>query len=308
MIAGYAVPDFVSDFWHYFIAGITIVSIIAIAWFLRSQTTRKLAPGEKAELMEHAWDGDLQELNNPLPRWWLYGFWGLIALSVIYLILYPGLGKFAGTWNWSSANQFQSEKERLDAAFQKEFEPFRNLDVMAVAADPTAMEMGKRLYLTYCMQCHGSAGQGSRDFPALTDRLWLFGGDPDSIRASIASGRLAEMPANMLGDEASSREVAHHVLALGGKPHDAALAAAGKDKYAACAGCHGEDGKGMPAASFPDLTDDAWMYGGSAEEIVASIVQGRKGGMPAFQEMLGDDKIHLLTAYVWGMGRESPAQ
>jgi len=309
MIAGYAVPDFVSDFWHYFIAVITIVSIIAVAWILKSQTTRKLAPGEKAEVLEHAWDGDLQELNNPLPRWWLNLFWILIAFGVLYLILYPGLGKFAGVWNWSSATQFQSEKDRLDAAFQKEFEPFRDLDVIAVAANPTAMDMGKRLYLTYCMQCHGSAGQGSRDFPNLTDNLWLFGGDPDSIRASIAGGRLAEMPANMLGDEESAREVAHHVLALGGKPHDAGLASAGKEKYAVCAGCHGDDGTGMPAASFPNLTDDAWMYGGSVDEIVASIVLGRKGGMPAFQELLGDDKIHLLTAYVWGMGGgEKPAQ
>ncbi|TCJ16292.1 cytochrome-c oxidase, cbb3-type subunit III [Parasulfuritortus cantonensis] len=309
MIAGYAVPDFVSDFWHFYIAGITIVSIIAVMWFLKAQTTQKLAPGEKAELMEHAWDGDLQEFNNPLPRWWLYGFWGLIVFSIIYLVLYPGLGKFAGVWNWSSATQYSEEKSRVDAEFDKVLEPFKGKDIMAVAADPTAKEMGQRLYLTYCMQCHGSNAQGDgKNFPNLTDGQWLFGGDPDSIQASISGGRLGEMPANLLGDEQSAKEVANYVLSLGGKPHDAALAAAGQAKFAACAGCHGEDGKGMAAAGFPNLTDDAWLYGGSEAAIEESIIKGRKGGMPAFQDMLGDAKVHLLTAYVWGLGGgEKPA-
>lgn len=303
MIAGYAVPDFVNDFWHFYIAGVTVVSIIFVMWFLQSQTTRKLAPGEKAETLEHAWDGDLQELNNPLPRWWLYGFWFLIAFSVLYLILYPGLGKFEGIWNWSSASQYSDEKSRIDAEFNKVLEPFLDQDVMTVSANSTAKEMGQRLYLTYCMQCHGTNAQGdNKNFPNLADGQWLFGGDPDAVKASIAGGRLGEMPANMLGDEASAREVANYVLSLGGKPHDAALAAAGQAKYAACAGCHGDNGKGMAPAGFPDLTDDAWQYGGSEAAIVESIVKGRKGGMPAFQEMLGDAKVHLLSAYVWGLG------
>lgn len=304
MIAGYAVPDFISEFWHFYIAGITIISIIWVMWFLKGQTTRKLAPGEQAELMAPTWDGDLQELNNPLPRWWLYMFWFLIVFSIIYLVLYPGLGKFAGVWNWSSADQFQSEKDRLDAAFNAEFEPFRNMDVMAVAADPKAKEMGQRLYLTYCSQCHGSGGQGSKDFPNLTDAHWLFGGDAESVKTSIAAGRLGVMPpmGDAVGGEAGAKEVANYVLSLAGKPHDAGLAAAGKDKYAACAGCHGENGKGMPEANFPNLTDNAWMYGDTEGAIIESIVKGRNGGMPAFQDKLGNDKIHLLAAYVWGMG------
>lgn len=303
MVAGYAVPDFVSDFWHFYVAGVTIVSIIGVIWFLKSHTMNPLAPGEKAELMEHAWDGDLQEFNNPLPRWWLYGFWFLIIFSIIYLVLYPGLGKFAGVFGWTSAAQYSDEKTRIDAEFNKVLEPFLAEDVKTVAADPTAKEMGQRLYLTYCMQCHGSNAQGDgKNFPNLADGQWLFGGDADSVKASIAGGRLGEMPAGLVGDEQSAKEVANYVLALGGKPHDAALAAAGQPKYAACAGCHGEDGKGMAAAGFPDLTDDAWQYGGSEVAITESIMKGRKGGMPAFQDMLGDAKIQLLTAYVWGLG------
>lgn len=301
MIAGYAIPDFISEFWHYYIAALTIFGILFSLWILYSQTTRKLAPGEQAETLAPTWDGDLQELNNPLPRWWLYLFYLLIAFGVIYLALYPGLGKFSGSWNWSSADQYQQEKARVDAEFNKVLEPFLGQDVMTVAADPTAKEMGQRLFLTYCSQCHGSGGQGSRDFPNLTDAEWLWGGDPEAIKASISNGFTAEMPANMLGDEQSAKEVANYVLALGGKPHDAALAAVGKDKYAACAGCHGEDGQGIPAAGFPNLVDDAWRFGGSEAAIVESIVKGRKGGMPG-QSHLGEAKIHLLTAYVWGLG------
>jgi cytochrome c oxidase cbb3-type subunit 3 len=303
MIAGYAVPDFVSDFWHFYIAAITVVSIIGVMWFLKAQTTQKLAPGEKAEIIDHAWDGDLQEFNNPLPRWWLYGFWFLIVFSIVYLVLYPGLGKFAGVWNWSSADAYNQEKARVDAEFNKVLEPFLGQDVMTVAADPTAKEMGQRLYLTYCMQCHGSNAQGDgKNFPNLADGQWLFGGDADAIKASIGQGRVGEMPANLVGDEASAKEVANYVLSLGGKPHDAALAAAGQAKYAACAGCHGDNGKGNAAAGFPDLTDAAWMYGDSEAAITESIVKGRKGGMPSFQALLGDAKIHLLSAYVWGLG------
>ncbi|MBM4181415.1 MAG: cytochrome-c oxidase, cbb3-type subunit III [Betaproteobacteria bacterium] len=301
MIAGYAVPDFISDFWHYYIAALTILGILFSLWILYSQTTEKLAPGQQAEVLHPTWDGDLQELNNPLPRWWMWLFYALVAFGIIYLVLYPGMGKFAGVWNWSSADAYKQEKERVDAEFNKVFQPFLGQDIMSVAADPKAQEMGKRLYLTYCSQCHGSDAQGARGFPNLTDAQWLFGGTPDEVKASIADGRVGEMPGGLAGDEQGAKEVAHYVLALGGKPHDAALAAVGKEKYAACAGCHGEDGKGNNAAGFPNIVDDAWQYGGSEAAIIESIVKGRKGGMPA-QAHLGEAKVHLLAAYVWGLG------
>lgn len=301
MIAGYAIPDFVSDFWHYYIAALTIGGILFSLWVLSSQTTKKLAPGQQAELMAPTWDDDLQELNNPLPRWWMWMFYGLIVFGIIYLVLYPGVGRFEGIWNWSSAKEYQEEKERIDAKFNAVLQPFMGQDIMAVAANEDARKMGENLFLTYCSQCHGSDAQGARGFPNLADNQWLFGGTPDDIRASIADGRIAEMPGGMAGDEQSAREIANYVLSMGGKPHDAALAAAGKDKYAVCAGCHGEDGTGMPAASFPNIVDDAWQYGGSEAAIIESIVKGRKGGMPA-QAHLGEAKIHLLTAYVWGLG------
>ena len=303
MIDGYAVPDFISDFWHYYIAAITAAGILFSLWLLKSQSSVKpLAPGETAELMHPVWDGDLQELNNPLPRWWMWMFYMLILFGIVYLVLYPGMGKFAGTLGWSSAQEWTDEKTRVDAEFDKVFQPFAGKDLMAVAADPTAKQMGEHLYLTYCSQCHGSSGQGGSGFPNLTDNQWLFGGTPEDVKSSIANGRIAEMPGGLAGDEQGAKEVANYVLSLGGKPHDAALAAVGKEKYAACAGCHGEDGKGMAAAGFPNITDDAWQYGGTEAAITESIVKGRKGGMPAQLEMLGENKVHLLSAYVWGLG------
>jgi cytochrome c oxidase cbb3-type subunit 3 len=311
MIAGYAVPDF-SNAWGYYITALTIAGILFSLWILWSHTTKQLGEGEEAELMAPTWDGDLQELNNPLPRWWMFLFYGLIAFAIIYLVLYPGLGKFAGIENWSSASQYEAEKARVDAKFDAVMQPFMKEDIMTVAADPTARKMGENLFLTYCSQCHGSDAKGSKGFPNLTDKLWLFGGTPDEIKTSIANGHTAQMPGGLAGDEQSAKELANYVLSLGGKPHDAALAAAGKDKFAVCAGCHGADGKGMVAAGFPNLTDDAWQYGGTESAIEESIIKGRKGGMPAQSQAMGgllsDAKIHLLTAYVWGQGGgEQPA-
>lgn len=302
MLAGYAVPDFVSEFWHYYIAAIVIGGILFNLWVLSSQTTKKLEVGEQAELMAPTWDGDLQELNNPLPRWWMWLFYGTIVFAIAYLVLFPGFGKYEGTLGWTSFQEWKDDKDKVDAEFDKVMAPFKSQDLMAVAADPTAKQMGQNLYMTYCSQCHGSSGQGGSGFPNLTDNQWLFGGTPDDVKSSIANGRIAEMPGGLAGDEQGAKEVANYVLSLGGKPHDADLASAGKEKYAACAGCHGEDGKGIAAAGFPNITDDAWQYGGTVAAIAESIVKGRKGGMPAQLEILGENKVHLLSAYVWGLG------
>ena len=305
----YAMADFTGGFWHYYIAAITIVAIIGVIWFLKSQTTRKLGTGEEAELLAPTWDGDLKELNNPLPRWWLYLFYFLIFFSIAYLVLYPGLGKFAGIWNWTSADAYTAEKTRIDAQFNAQFQPYLGKDLRVVATDPTAREVGQRLFLAYCSTCHGTDGKGaksSRLFPDLTDQEWLFGGGaPEAIKASIAYGRVGEMPAmaDAVGGEAGAKELANYVLSLSGLPHDAALATAGQTKWAACAACHGESGTGNLSISAPDLTDKAWLYSGTEAGIMEAIVKGRKGGMPAQLEYLGDAKVHLLAAYVLSLSQ-----
>lgn len=303
--------DFTSGFWPIYISVITLVSIIGTWVFVKSHTTRKLAPGEKAEVMEHTWDEDLQDLNNPLPRWWLGLFYGTLAFALIYLVLWPGLGNYPGVLKWTQLGEYEAEVKAAEAKFQPVYAGFMKQDIVTVAANPEARAIGKNLFLTYCSQCHGSNAAGATGFPNLTDHDWLYGGDPASIQASITDGRAGVMPAlgEALGPQ-GTREVANYVLSLSGRKHDAALAAAGKQKFADnCAACHGADGTGMAAMGAPNLTDKVWLYGGSEAAIIESIAKGRNGMMPGAAQTLGttsnkDAKLHLLAAYVYGLSQK----
>jgi len=303
--------DFTSGFWPIYISVLTLVSILGTWVFLKSQTTRKFAPGEKAELMEHTCDGDLQDLNNPLPRWWLGLFYGTMIFGLGYLALWPGLGNFAGLLGWTSKGEYQAEVKAAEAKFQPMYAGFMKQDVATVAADPNARAIGKHLFLTYCSQCHGSDAMGAKGFPNLTDNDWLYGGEPDTIVATITNGRAGVMPAwePILGAE-GVKQVANYVLSLSGRKHDAALAEAGKAKFAEnCAACHMPDGTGMKALGAPNLTDKVWLYGGSEATIIETISKGRNGVMPALTQTLGttsnkEAKLHLLAAYVYGLSQQ----
>lgn len=303
--------DFTHGFWPIYISVITLVSIVGTFFFLRSQTTRKLAPGEKPELIEHTWDEDLQDFNNPLPRWWLGLFYGTLVFALAYLALWPGLGNFSGLLKWTQLGEYETEVKAAEAKFQPVYARFLQQDVATVAADPEARNIGRNLFLTYCSQCHGSDAAGARGYPNLTDNDWLYGGDHESIRTTIAEGRNAMMPAlgEALGPE-GTREVAHYVMSLSGREHNAALAAAGKPKFEEnCAACHMPDGTGMQAMGAPNLTDKVWLYGGSEAAIIESIAKGRNGVMPGMAQTLGttsnkDAKLHLLTAYVYSLSQQ----
>jgi cytochrome c oxidase cbb3-type subunit 3 len=303
--------DFTSSFWPYYIAVITLVSIIGTWVFLRSQTTRKLAPGEKPELMAHTWDGDLQDFDNPLPRWWLGLFYGTLVFALAYLLLWPGLGSYAGVLGWSSTGEYSAEVKAAEAQFQPVYAGFMKQDIVTVAANPEARAIGKNLFLTYCSQCHGSDAAGAKGFPNLTDHDWLYGGDPATIQATITDGRNGMMPAlgAAIGVQ-KTRDAANYVLSLSGRKHDATRAAAGKAVFAEnCAACHMPDGKGMQAMGAPNLTDKVWLYGGSEANIIESITKGRNGTMPAMTQTLGTTsnkaaKLHLLTAYVYSLSQQ----
>ena len=300
--------DFVSEFWSLYVAGLTILSLVWIVWFVRGQTTRKLDPGQKAEVIEKAWDGDLQELNNPLPRWWLTLFYLTIVCAVIYLVLYPGLGSYKGLLGWSSQGQFQEEQAQATKKYGPLFDKFLQQDLKMVAANPEALETGKHLFLTYCSQCHGSDAAGAKGFPNLTDNDWLYGGEPDTIKTTISNGRSGVMPAwgPVLGEQ-GVKDVANYVLSLSGRKSDAALAAAGKEKFATfCVGCHMPDGKGMQALGAPNLTDGVWLYSGTEAGISESIATGRNGHMPAQLEKLGEAKVQVLAAYVYSLSQPKP--
>ncbi|MFA7665513.1 MAG: cytochrome-c oxidase, cbb3-type subunit III [Burkholderiaceae bacterium] len=294
--------DFTSSGWSLYIGITTIVSILFCLW-LALVMARGRVQGAKVDTTGHKWDEDLEEYNNPLPRWWLWLFIITCVFSLVYLILYPGLGSFQGTLGWSQKGQYEREVARVNQAVEPLFARFLAQDIPTVAADPQGREMGERLYLTYCVQCHGSTAQGSRGFPNLADNDWLWGGDPDSIKASITDGRRGVMPpmAEAVGSSDDVTNLAHYVLSLSRSGHDPARAALGQDKFPLCAVCHNNDGKGNPALGAPNLTDRIWLYGGGQATIIEAITRGRDNQMPAFGELLGEGKIHLLSAYIWGL-------
>ena len=301
--------DFINDFWGIYVAVLTVVSIAGCALLLWSQSKVKIVipkDGKVVETTGHSWDEGLEELNNPMPRWWMWMFYLTIVFGIAYLALYPGLGTFAGKLGWTSSGEYQKELEVADAEVGPMFEKYKATDLKAVAADPKAQAMGERLFLTYCAQCHGSDARGNKGYPNLTDSDWLYGGEPDVIKTTLLKGRHGQMPpmGAALGGEKDIENVAHYVLSLSNSTHDPIKAAFGKEKFGACAACHGADGKGNQALGAPNLTDKIWLYGGSASTIMETIRNGRNNQMPAFEEFLGEGKVHLLAAYVWGLSHK----
>ncbi len=291
-----------SDFWNAYVVVIVLVSILACAILLYVQGKAKFTPGKS---MGHVWDETLEEYNNPMPKWWSWLFVITVIFSLAYLALYPGLGNFKGFLGWTSSGQYQIERDRMDATVKPLYDKYSAMDLQAVAGDKQAMEMGKRLYLTYCMQCHGADARGAKGFPNLTDSDWQFGGEPAQIEQTIADGRMGMMPAHAQLGADTIKDLANYVRSLSGLPNDSVRAAKGKEAFnsAGCSGCHGPDGKGMQALGAPNLTDKVWLYGSSEATIVETITNGRQNKMPAWKEFLGDAKVHLLAAYVLSLGQ-----
>ena len=298
--------DFNSDFWHWYIAILTIISILACVWLLRWMTSG-FHKSETVEDTGHVWDGDLTELNNPLPRWWLGLFYITLAFGGFYLLLYPGLGKFSGLLDWTSKGAYEEEVARVEAEVGPLFARYQQTPVLDLIKDETAIKVGERLYANYCTTCHGSDARGARGFPNLRDREWQWGGTPEAIKTTLMYGRQAAMPAwgAALGGERGIDEVTQYVLSLSGRATITELADKGKAKYDIfCVACHGADGTGNTALGAPNLTDDIWLYGGSLTRIAESLRIGRNGVMPAQGEFLGEAKVHLLTAYIYSLSQQ----
>jgi cytochrome c oxidase cbb3-type subunit 3 len=298
--------DFVSGFWGWYVGLLALAAIVACVILLRSQSAKRVASAKHAELHGHVWDEDLAEYNNPLPRWWMWLFYLTIVFALVYLVLYPGLGSFAGIYGWTSRGELQAETRQAESQYGPIFNKFAQQDLAVLADNPEARAIGQRLFLVYCSQCHGSDAGGGFGFPNLRDKDWLYGGDPETIKASIMNGRGGVMPplGQALGGEAGLKEMANYVLSLSGSPHDAALAAEGKEKFIVCAGCHGPDGKGNQAIGAPNLTDNVWLFGGSEKTVIETITKGRVSQMPAHKDLLGEAKVHLLAAYVYSLSLE----
>ena len=297
--------DFVNNFWAMYVTIAFVVSVIACAVLLWVSGTTKVSPAAD-NTTGHVWDVDLREMNNPLPKWWVYLFIITVVFAFVYAALYPTLGTYKGALGWSSSGQHAAEVEKVEKAIAPIYAAFTQREVPDLVGDPKAMAIGERLFMNNCAQCHGSDARGSKGFPNLTDGDWLAGSDPAAIKDVITNGRVGVMPpmAAAVGTPEDVANLAQYVLSLSGSPHDAVKATLGKDKFASCAACHGADGKGNFALGAPNLTDNVWLHGWGADAIIKIVNEGMTNAMPAQNRLLNSDQIHVLSAYVWGMSNK----
>lgn len=306
--------DFTNGWLGIVLGLVVIASILGCAILLLMQSTIKIKIGADGkplpvETTGHVWDEDLRENNNPLPVWWTNLFYGTIIFGCVYLALYGGLGGYKGILNWSLIDEYKAELKAGEEQYGPLFQKFMAMDIPTVAKDPQAREIGERLFLNNCAQCHGSDARGTKGYPNLTDKDWLYGGDPQTILTTIKDGRNGMMPpmAAAVGNADDVQNVANYVLSLSATPHDAARAQAGKAKFTACAACHGENGKGNQLMGAPNLTDKIWLHGSGIDAVTEAINKGRSGQMTAFKGIIAEDKLHLIAAFVWSLSNNPPA-
>ncbi len=297
--------DFVNSGWGLFVAASTIIGLVACIALLIVASRRRVMADDNTT--GHVWDEDLRELNNPLPRWWMWLFVITVVFSAVYLAFYPGLGSYGGTLKWTSQNQFEAEQARATAALAPVYAKYKDMAPEQLVADTQAMAIGERLYLNNCAQCHGSDARGSKGFPNLTlpAESRLATETADQIKAVILQGRTGNMPpmAAAVGSAEDVRNVAQYVLSLSGSAHNSVAAQLGKAKFGTCAACHGPEGKGNKTLGAPNLTDKVWLYGWGEQAIVEAITKGRAGVMPPQGKLLTPEQVHVLAAYTWGLSR-----
>lgn len=297
--------DFFSSGWSLFIAGVTIFGLLACLALLIVASRRKVMATDNTT--GHVWDEDLRELNNPLPRWWMWLFIITVLFAGVYLAFYPGLGSNPGTLKWSSAGQHQTETDKHLASMAPVYAKYMSMSAADLAKDATAMGIGERLFLNTCAACHGSDGRGSKGFPNLTDSDWLGGSGIDYVEKTIKDGRTGLMPpmAAAVGGPDDVNNVAQYVLSLSGSAHDSVAASLGKAKFAACAACHGPEGKGTQALGAPNLTDKTWLHGFGAQAIVNMVNGGKTNVMPPQASRLTPEQVHVLAAYVLNLSQST---
>ena len=303
-----------STFWSGYIALLTLGTIVALFWLIFA-TRKGESAGTTDKTMGHSFDG-IEEYDNPLPKWWFMLFIGTLLFGILYLLLYPGLGNWKGVLpgyenGWTQEKEWQREMDQAEQKYGPIFAKYASMSVEQLAQDEQALKMGSRLFANYCAICHGSDAKGSMGFPNLADHEWRWGGEPDAIKASILNGRIGAMPAwgQVIGEEGVANVAAYVRAELAGLPLSEgtqADLAAGKAVFAQnCVACHGAAGEGMAMLGAPKLTNPAgWIYGSSLAQLQQTIRHGRNGQMPAQQQYLGNDKVHLLAAYVYSLSQK----
>ncbi|MET3464668.1 cytochrome-c oxidase, cbb3-type subunit III [Variovorax atrisoli] len=300
--------DFIHRFWSDYVAAVSLLGILGCV-ILLWLTARKRVAASADNTTGHVWDEDLREANNPLPMWWV----GLFVLTIVfglgYLALFPGLGSFRGKSDWTSRGAYEAEVARATQELAPVYAKYASMPVEEISRDPQAHAIGERLFMGNCAQCHGSDARGSKGFPNLTDKDWLYGGTPDKIIETITRGRVGVMPpmAAAVGTPDDVKNVANYVLSLSGEPHDSVRAGLGKAKFTACAACHGIGGVGNQALGAPNLSDRIWLHGYGEAAIIQMINSGKHNEMPAQEGRLTEAQIRMVASYVWGLSNNAPA-
>jgi cytochrome c oxidase cbb3-type subunit 3 len=298
-----------SSFWNAYIFLLTGISIVGLAILITMTRRMKDPGGEGAQTTGHSFDG-IEEFNNPLPKWWLNLFWLTIVFAVLYLIAYP-LGNWSGVLNWTSQKELTESQVAHERRYGEIYERLANMPVEELPGNPQAMRIGQRLFEDNCALCHGQAGQGGYGFPNLTDDEWMYGGSGETIKATLVNGRRGQMPAwgDALGAQ-GVRAVTEYVMRLSDQDNvNSSLARQGEALYnASCVACHADDGTGNQSLGAPNLTDDIWLYQIPGESVRDSVQytlnKGRSGNMPAWTNILGEERVHILAGYVYGMSND----
>ena len=296
-----------ADFWAGWVFVLTVASVLALSWFVFSiyfgNGGREQA--EQAESESPVWDGDLREGDHPAPMWWFWLILASLVFSVVYLMLYPGLGSYSGALQWSQGGRLQESRADWQALFGPSRTAAEEASLEDLQRNPALMATAERLFARECAACHGAEAQGqARLFPNLRDAEWQWGGTPRDIETSIRNGRTAVMVGweAALGDEGVAQVVDYVQKMPAGLPAEHP----GKARYdTLCIACHGIDGRGQPLLGGPDLTNDIYLYGGDTAALEESIRNGRSGEMPAFGARLDDLQIKLLVAWLTKEGGAS---
>ncbi len=297
--------DFVTPGWSWFVAAVVVLGLLACLAVLIGASKRTVMASDNST--GHVWDENLREMNNPLPRWWMWLFVLTVVFAAVYLAFYPGLGSNPGLFKWSSVSQYEAEQAKARSAMAPVYAKYTSMTADQLLHEPEALAIGQRLFLNTCAPCHGSDGRGSKGFPNLTDDDWLGAGTPEYIEQTITEGRTGMMPpmAAAVGSAEDVRNVANYVLSLSGSAHNNIAAELGKSKFVVCAACHGPDGKGNRVIGAPNLTDNIWLHGWGEQAVINMVTNGKTNVMPPQGRLLTPEQIHVLAAYVWSLSHGS---
>ncbi|MCY4472276.1 MAG: cytochrome-c oxidase, cbb3-type subunit III [Kistimonas sp.] len=297
-----------SGFWSGWVLLLTLgcLAFILVPLLVMWKVQRK---HETEETVGHNFDG-IEEYDNPMPTWWIGLYLAMFVFGFAYLALYPGLwpGYFDGLLGWTSDKQLASAQLRHTRQFQPLFDQYEAMTIEELQAHSKALSMGKRVFLNNCSQCHGSDAGGNFGFPRLTDNRWIWGGTPEDIKTTVMEGRQGQMPAwgPVIGEQ-RVRNVSSWVRSLSGLDIAATQEQLedGREVFeSTCSICHGKDAKGNTQVGAPNLTDGVWLYGNTQAQVEYTIRNGRNGVMPAWKEILGPEKVHLVSAYIYSLSHK----